>query len=151
MIRPFRFRDAVRVLAAADTAPASAAGGPIHRLRESLEADLVSAEAWWAVEARPEAFHLEPLHRDVALMGLEEAVADVANDVRVLHGREHFGLAEEALTQLRGGPRRDLDGHEPTARAITAPIDDAEPPAPRDGFDVESPCDVARFAFVVTH
>ncbi len=52
MIRPFRIGDAVRVLSAADTAPGAPAGAVIHRLHESLAADLGSAEAWWGVEAR---------------------------------------------------------------------------------------------------
>lgn len=52
MIRPFRLGDAVRVLSAADTAPGAPGGAVIHRLHESLAADLGSAEAWWGVEAR---------------------------------------------------------------------------------------------------
>jgi len=81
MIRPFRVGDAVRALAAADTAPGSPAGGPIHRLRESLEADLVSAEAWWAVEARAggEAYtqkRRDPLH--LGGPGGENPYADIA-------------------------------------------------------------------------
>lgn len=52
MVRPFRFADALRVLAAADTAPETGSGRLVHRLRESLAADVGSESAWWRAEVR---------------------------------------------------------------------------------------------------
>ena len=52
MIRPFRFADALRVLEAADTSPATASGRLVHTLRESLKADVGAEEAWWRFEVR---------------------------------------------------------------------------------------------------
>ena len=67
MIRPFRFADALRVLAAADTAPETASGRLVHSLRESLSADVGSEPAWWRAELRAggEAYtqkRRDPLH-----------------------------------------------------------------------------------------
>ncbi|HEU4587702.1 MAG TPA: hypothetical protein VFS11_03595 [Gemmatimonadales bacterium] len=65
MVRPFRWADAERVLAAADTAPGTASGRLIHELRESFAAD--TAKARWQVELRAggQAFtqrRRDPLH-----------------------------------------------------------------------------------------
>ena len=50
MMRPFRIADAIRVLAAADTAPERSTGSLIHRLRVELTPP--PGEQWWAVQAR---------------------------------------------------------------------------------------------------
>lgn len=65
MIRPFRWADAERVLAAADTAPGTPSGRLIHELRESFTED--TAKARWQVEFRAggQAFtqrQRDPLH-----------------------------------------------------------------------------------------
>jgi hypothetical protein len=55
MIRPFRVSDALRVLAEADTAPATASGRAIHALRQSIEREelvVPDREAHWRLEAR---------------------------------------------------------------------------------------------------
>lgn len=52
MIRPFRWADALRVLAAADTAEQTPSGRLVHSLRESLAADVGSEQAWWRTEVR---------------------------------------------------------------------------------------------------
>ncbi len=49
-VRPFLRADAIRVLATADTAPATPAGRLIHRLRERWTPP--DAESWYAVRAR---------------------------------------------------------------------------------------------------
>jgi hypothetical protein len=105
MIRPFRIGDAVRVLTAADTAPASAVGAPIHRLRESLEADLVSAAAWWSVEARAggEAYtqkRRDPLH--LGGPGTENFYADIA--LRGVLGPLALATRPSAEPSLIGDP-----------------------------------------------
>jgi hypothetical protein len=69
MIRPFRLSDAVRVLAAADSAPAAPGGAVIHRLHESLAADLVPAEAWWGVEVRAGGTAYTQKRRDLLHLG----------------------------------------------------------------------------------
>jgi hypothetical protein len=51
MIRPFRFADALRVLAAADSAPETTSR-LVHTLRESLAAEAGPEQAWWRVEVR---------------------------------------------------------------------------------------------------
>lgn len=52
MVRPFRVADALRVLAAADTAPDAPSGAPIRWLRESLSEEIADTQAWWQVQAR---------------------------------------------------------------------------------------------------
>jgi hypothetical protein len=67
LIRPFRYADAIRVLAAADTAPQSSTGGLVHALNQSFTADVRSDKSWWRVELRAggEAYtqkRRDPLH-----------------------------------------------------------------------------------------
>jgi hypothetical protein len=69
MIRPFRFADALRVLAAADTAPAKASGRTVHALRESLERDVVADEAWWSAELRAGGTAYTQKRRDLVHLG----------------------------------------------------------------------------------
>lgn len=66
MIRPFRRTDALRVLAAADTAPASPAGSIIHDLREQFTDDTV----WrWRAEARAGGTLYTQKRRDLLHLG----------------------------------------------------------------------------------
>ncbi len=84
-------------------------------------------------------------------MRLEEAMTDVTNDVRMRDRREHFRFPQEPLAQLRRCTRRDFDGDELAARPIAAAVDDPEPAASGDAFDVETPSDLLRFLSATPH
>jgi hypothetical protein len=67
MLRPFRVADALRVLAAADTAPASRTGSTIRRLREELSAG--SGSRRWSAEIRVGGTAYTQKRRDLLQLG----------------------------------------------------------------------------------
>ncbi|HEX5386088.1 MAG TPA: hypothetical protein VFW66_05250 [Gemmatimonadales bacterium] len=67
MLRPFRFADAARVLAAADTAPATGTGAEIHRLRLAFTED--TAPSRWEAEVSAGGQAFTQRRRDVFHLG----------------------------------------------------------------------------------
>ena len=75
-----------------------------------------------SLEPRAEVLALEPLHREVRLLGLDP-VGYVSNDVRVVERRERPRLRSEVRDDFgRCGPRH-LDGHRLARRAVDGAID----------------------------
>ena len=105
MIRPFRVADALRVLAAADTAPSTPNGRDISALRKSLQQEMLEAEAWWRVEVRVggEAYtqkRLDLLH--LGGPGAENPYFDLA--LRGAVGKIAFATRPSVEPSLIGNP-----------------------------------------------
>jgi len=123
MVRPFRRADAVRALAAADTAPTSAAGRLIHELREAFAED--TAQARWEVDARAggQAFtqrRRDPYHlggdggaKPYADLGAWGAIGPIAFATRPAIEPRLFGDPD-----WPNGPRPGRENENVTARLV---------------------------------
>ena len=92
-------------------------------------------------EAGGEVFPFEPLHRQVVLAALGEAVPDVADDVGVVELREDGRLADEALDVDVVGAVEDLQRHGAAVAAIRGAEDRPHASRPRLALEEETAVD----------
>src|SRR5688572_135182 len=94
-------------------------------------------------EAAPEQANLqvlavEPLHGEEALAERGDAVADVADDARVLEVVEHLGLAVEARRVGRAVGAHDLERDDLTGQAVDRAKHGAHGAGPHDPLHLEA-------------
>jgi hypothetical protein len=97
-----------------------------------------------AHETRREVLTLQPLHRDVALPGVDAPVRHHAHDGRVLEPGQDVDLAFEARTRRRVGRARELDRDGLVGREIARAVDRAHRTAGRHLQQLEALVDDTR-------
>ena len=94
--------------------------------------------ACWRRKPRREVLAVQPLHRDVALAAVGDAVGDVADDGRVNEARQDRRLLVEPLRLAGLAARQDLDGHRGPGGEIARAVDRAHASRAGLGEEVEA-------------